>query len=128
MNTCTKTEIDNLLYTNHPSLSFIVDNFYSKAGIDSTLSGYTTSAQLRTGFYSKVKTYIIFDTCTTTTQIYNDFYSKGGIDTLLADTISNTGNVSSPGHLDIGTTYTKSRIRCNAEVNGYTGYAELKAK
>ena len=55
------------------------------------------------------------------------FHSKGDIDTLLADTVYNTGNVSLPGHLGIGTTYTGSRIRCNAEVNGYTGYAELKA-
>ena len=54
-------------------------------------------------------------------------YSKGDADTLFADTVSNTGNVSLPGHLDTGTTYTSSRIRCNAEVNGYTGYAELKA-
>ena len=30
--------------------------------------------------------------------------------------------------LDIGTSgYTNSRIRCNATVGGYTGYAELKA-
>ena len=30
--------------------------------------------------------------------------------------------------LDIGTSgYTNSRIRCNAEPNGYTGYAELRA-
>ena len=30
--------------------------------------------------------------------------------------------------LDIGTSgYTNSRIRCNADVNGYTGYAELRA-
>ena len=35
--------------------------------------------------------------------------------------------MSSPGHLDIGTTYTSSRIRCNAEFGGYTGYAESKA-
>ena len=35
--------------------------------------------------------------------------------------------MSLPGHLDIGTTYTSSRIRCNAELGGYTGYAELKA-
>ena len=36
--------------------------------------------------------------------------------------------MSLPGHLDIGTTYTSSRIRCNAELGGYTGYAELKAE
>ena len=30
--------------------------------------------------------------------------------------------------LDIGTSgYTNSRIRCNAGIGGYTGYAELKA-
>ena len=66
-------------------------------------------------------------TYTTTTQLYNGFYSKGDTDTLLADTVSNTGNVSLTGHLDSGTTYTSSRTRCNAEVNGYTGCAELKA-
>ena len=88
----------------------------------------TTSAQLHIDFYSKAKTNLIFDTYTTTAQLYNDcFYSKGDIDTLLADTVSNTGNVSLPGHLDIGTTYTSSRIRCNAELGGYTGYDELKA-
>ena len=35
--------------------------------------------------------------------------------------------MSLPGHLDIGTTYTSSRIRCNAEVDCDTGYAEIKA-
>ena len=50
LNTYTKTEVDTLLYTNYPSLSFIVDNFYSKAEIDSALSGYTASAQLHTVF------------------------------------------------------------------------------
>ena len=36
--------------------------------------------------------------------------------------------MSLPSHLDIGTTYTRSRIRCNAEGNGYTGLAESKAE
>ena len=54
------------------------------------------------------------------TTLFEFFYTKGGIDTLLADKVSNTGNVSLPGRLDIGTTYTSSRIRCNAEVNGCT--------
>ena len=77
--------------------------------------------------YSKVKTNLIVDTYTTTTQLYNDFYSKGDTDNLLANKVYTTGDVASTGHLDIGTTYTSSRIRCNAEVNCYTGYAELKA-
>ena len=50
LNTYTKTEVDNLLYADYPSLSFIVDNFYSKVEIDPTLSDYTTSAQLHTDF------------------------------------------------------------------------------
>ena len=125
-----------------------MDNFYSKTEIDSSLSDYTASAQLHTDLYSKVKTTIIFDTYTTTTQLYEAFYSKGyvnqmlvqsatlfdvyytkgGIDTLLAGKVSNICDISLPGMLDIGTSdYTNARIRCNAELGGYTGYAELRA-
>ena len=50
LNTYTKTEVDTPLYTNYPSLSFTVDTFYSKTETDSTLSDYTTSAQLHTDF------------------------------------------------------------------------------
>ena len=73
LNTYTKTEVDNLLYVNYSSLSFIVDNCYSQTEIDSTLSDYTTPAQLHTDCYSKVKANLIFDTYTTTTQLCNDF-------------------------------------------------------
>ena len=83
LNTCTKTEADTLLYINCPSLSFTVDNVYSKTEIDSTLSDYTTSVQLHTDFYSKVKTNLIFDTYTTTTQLYEDSYSKGCVNQML---------------------------------------------
>ena len=140
-----KTEVDTRLHTNYPSLSFIADMFYSKAEIDST---YTTPAQLHTDFYSKVKTHLIFDTYTTTTQLYDGCYNKTYIDNvlststqaetlyynntdtdnLLADKISGIGDISLPGMLDIGTSdYTNSRIRCNANLGGYTGYAELRA-
>ena len=146
LNTYTKTEVDTLLYTNYPSLSFIVNNFYSTE-IDSPLSDFTTSAQLHTDFHSKVKPILIFDTYATATQLYEGFYSKGyvnqmlvqsttlfefyctkgDIDTLLADKVSNIGDISLPGMLDIGTSdYTNSRIRCNAAVGGFTGYAELR--
>ena len=108
---------------------------YSKTEIDSTLSDYTTSAQLHTDCYSKVKTNIIVGTYTTTTQLYEDCYSKLYIDNmcltsvqtetlyhnktdtdkLLANKVSNIGDSSLPGMLDIGTSdYTNSRIRCNA--------------
>ena len=135
---------------NYTSLLFTVDNFYSKTEIDSTLSDYTTSAQLHTDFYSKVKTNLIFDTyhmqqrlnymriftvkvmltrCWYHQPHYSNFYhTKGDIDTLSADKLSSIGDISLPGMFDICTSdYTNSRIRCNAEVNGYTGYAELKA-
>ena len=56
------------------------------------------------------------------------FYTKAGTDTLLADKFTNIGDIELPGWLDIGTSgYTNSRIRCNADLNGYTGYAELRA-
>ena len=62
------------------------------------------------------------------TTLFEFYYTKGDIDTLLADKVSNIGDISLPGMLDIGTSaYTNSRTRCNAEVGGYTGYAELKA-
>ena len=62
------------------------------------------------------------------TTLFEFYYTKGDFDTLLADKVSNIGDISLPGMLDIGTSaYTNSRIRCNAEVGGYTGYAELKA-
>ena len=148
LNTYTETDVDTLLYINYTSLSFIVDDFYSKIETDSTLSDYTTANQLHTDFYIKEKTNLIFDAYTTTAQLYVGFYSKGyvnqmlvqsttlsefyftkgDIDTLLADKVSNIGGISLPGMLDIGTAaYTNSRIRCNAEVCGCAGYAELKA-
>ena len=44
LNTYSNTEVDNLLYINYPSLSFIVDNFDSTTENDSALRDYTTSA------------------------------------------------------------------------------------
>ena len=56
------------------------------------------------------------------------FYTKTETDNLLADKLTNTGDIDLPGHLDIGTSgYTNSRLRCNANIGGYTGYAELRA-
>ena len=56
------------------------------------------------------------------------FCSKTDTDTLLADKLTNTGDIGLPGMLDIGTSgYTNSRIRCNADIGGYTGYAEMRA-
>ena len=38
LNTCTKTEVYTLLYTNYPSLSFIADNSYGKTYLDNKFS------------------------------------------------------------------------------------------
>ena len=60
-------------------------------------------------------------------SLFEFYYTKADTDSLLADKVSNIGNVTLPGHLDIGTTYTNSRVICNAEVCGCTGYAEIYA-
>ena len=60
-------------------------------------------------------------------QTVEFYYTNTDTDAPLANEVSNIGDVPLPGMLDIGTTYTNSRIRCNAEVGGHTGYAELKA-
>ena len=59
--------------------------------------------------------------------LFEFYYTKGDIDILSADKVSNIGDISLPGMLDIGTTYTHPRIRCNAVVAGHTGCAETKA-
>ena len=53
LNAYTKTEVDTLLYANYPSLSFTVDNFYSKTEIVSTLSDYITPTQIDDSCYTK---------------------------------------------------------------------------
>ena len=56
-----------------------------------------------------------------------NFYNKTDTDNLLANKVSNIGDVSLSGNLDLGTTYANSRIRCHADESGYTGYVELNA-
>ena len=144
----TTLSITEILMNGYASITFLVDNSYPKTEIDSTLSDYTISAQLHTDLYSKVKTNLIFDTYTTTTQLYDDLYSKLYIDNMFliptqtgslyynktnicnlwVTKISGIGDVLIQGMLDIGTSgYTDPRIRCNAKLNGYTGYAEIRA-
>ena len=56
---------------------------------------------------------------------YN-FSTQTETDTLLADKLINICDTSLPGMLDIGTSgYTNSRIRCNADIGGYTGYGAV---
>ena len=66
--------------------------------------------------------------CLTPTQTGSLHYNETDTYNLLADKMSGAGAISLPGMLDIGTSgYTNSRIRCNADLNGYAGYAEMRA-
>ena len=167
----TALAITETLMNNYATITFTVDNFYSKTETDSTLNDYITStqidatcytkseigttlnlyppsAQILNNFYSKLHIDNTFISSTQTGALYYNktetdnmllsystgsyadytFYTKAETDTLLADKLTNTGDIELPGWLDIGTPgYTNSRIRCNTYLNGYTGYAELKA-
>ena len=63
----------------------------------------------------------------TITLLGDSFYTKTETDTLLANKVTNICDITLQGMFDIGTSgYTNSRIRCNADIGGYTGYAELR--
>ena len=98
---------------------------YSKLYIDNTCIPSTQTGAL---YYNKTETGNMLLSYTTGSYVDYNFYTKTETDTLLADKLTNMGDISLPGMLDIGTSgYTNSRIRCNADIGGYTGYAELRA-
>ena len=131
-----KTYLDtkSSLTTYLTSLSYLVD--FVHLG-----DNYTNTHDLTTGYYDKTQTDNLLINYTTNTSLQAllssyaqtsvlnlNFYGKTETDTLLADKSINIGDIGLPSMLDIGTSgYTNSRIRCNADVGGYTGYAELKA-
>ena len=84
---------------------------------------------MQTNYFDKINhtTTNCYDKTTMGSIICQGSYTKLETNHLLTNKVSNIGNVSLPGHLGIGITYTSSRIRCNAEGNGYVGYAELNA-
>ena len=121
---CTKSKIDTTLNL-YPPTAQILNNFYSKLYIDNTFS---LSAQTGTLYFNATETDNLFLSYSTGSYVGYTFYNKTETGTLLADKLTNIGDISLPGWLDIGTSgYTNSRIRCNAAVGGHTGYAELKA-
>ena len=131
---------------NYASITLLVDNSYDEAYLDNQFSlkadvsqltefvttGYLTSKYTNSvevsGYYKKTDVDNVFLSYSTGSYVDGNFYTKTEIGTLLADKVINIGDISLPGMLGIGTSgYTNSRIRCNAAVGGYTGYAELKA-
>ena len=119
----TKSEIDTTLNLYPPSAQ-ILNYVYSKLHIDNT---FPSSAQTGTLYYNKTETDNMLLYYSTGSYVDNNFYNKTDTGNLLADKLTNIG-IELPGWLDTGTLgYTNSRIRCNAVVGGYTGYAELGA-
>ena len=120
----TKSEIDATCNVYPPSAQ-ILNLFYSKLYIDNTFISSTQTGAL---YYNKTETYNMLLSYSTGPYVDYNFYIITETDNFSADKLINTGDISSPGWLDIGTSgYTNSRIRCNAEVSGYTGYAEMRA-
>ena len=120
----TKSEIGTTLLLCSPPAQ-ILNIFYSKLYIDSM---FLSSAQAGTLYYNKAETGNMLISYSTGSYVDYTFYNKAETGNLLADKVSNIGDISLPGWLGICTLgYTNSRIRCNAEVGGYTGYAELRA-
>ena len=141
-----KTEIDPAL-SDYVTSTQIGVSYYTKSEIDTTLNLYSPSAQILINFNSK----LYINTFISSTQAGALYYNKTGAgnmllsystgfyvdfnfctktetDTYLADKLINIGDIELPGWLDIGTSgYTNSRIRCNADIGGYTGFAELRA-
>ena len=80
-------------------------DYFKKTGIDNMLLSYSTGSYVDYNFYTRTET-----------------------DTSLVDKVTDIGDIALPRMLGICTSgYTNSRIRCNATVGGYTGYAELRA-
>ena len=120
----TKPEIDTTIKLYSPSAQ-ILSNFYIKLYIDNTFISSTQTGGL---YYNRTETDNMLLSYSTGSYVGYTFYTKTDTDTLLADKLTNIGDMELPGWLDIGTSgYTNSRIRCNADVGGHTGYAELKA-
>ena len=87
-----------------------------------------SSAQAGTLYYNKTETGNMLLSYSTGSHVDHNLYSKTETGTLLADKLNNIGDIDLPGWLDIGTPgYTNRSIRCNADVGGYIGYAELGA-
>ena len=92
------------------------------------ITHFLPSTQTGTLYYNKTETGNMLLSQSTGSYVDYTFYTKTETDTLPADKLTNIGDIELPGWLDIGTSgYTNSRIRCNADVGGHTGYAELKA-
>ena len=68
--------ITQALMNKYASITFIVDNFYSKTEIESTQSGYITSTQIGASYYTKSEIDTTLSLYPPSAQILSNFYSK----------------------------------------------------
>ena len=73
---------------------------YSKLYIDNT---FISSTQTGTLYYNKAETDNMLLSYSTGSYAGYNFYTKTETDTLFADKLTNIGDISLPGMLDIGT-------------------------
>ena len=119
---------DKAYLDNQFSLKADVSQLTKFVTTDYLTSKYTNSVETSTYYYKKTDIDNMLLSYSTGSYVGYNFHTKTETDTLLADNVTNIGDITLAGMLDIGTScYTNSRIRCNATVGGYTGYAELKA-
>ena len=128
INTYTKTDFDTQL-PDCTTITYLQDNYMTSISITETLmNNYATITLLGDSFYNKTEIGNMLLSYSTVSYFGYNFYTKTETGTFLADKLINIGDIELPGWLGIGTSgYTNSRIRCNAEVSGYTGYAEMRA-
>ena len=113
---------------NQFSLKADVSELTELVTTDYLTTKYSKSVDLSTYYGNKTETGNMLLSYSTGSYVDDNFYTKTETETLLADKLITTGDIELPGMLDIGTSgYTNSRIRCNAEVIEYTGYAEMRA-
>ena len=146
-NYMTTLSLTETLMNKFASISLLDGSFYDKAYLDNQFSlkadvseltspaatdylelKFTNSVDLTVDYYKKADIDNMRLSYSTGSYVDYTFHNKTDTDTLLADELTNIGDISLPGMLDIGASgYTNSRIICNANVNGYTGYAGLRA-
>ena len=95
----TKSEIDTTLSLYSPSAQ-ILNNSYSKLYIDNT---FISSTETGTLYYNKTEADNMLLSYSTGSYVDYTFYNKAETDTLLADKLTNIGDIDLPGMLDIGT-------------------------
>ena len=79
-NYMTTLSVTETLINNYATITFLVDNLYSKTEIDATLSDYITSTQIGASYYTKSEIDTTLNLYSPSAQILSNSYSKLYID------------------------------------------------